>query len=73
MTPAHVAPASRVWWQPVLIGLTVWLVACLLPLDGDGVGWIAGRFVLLAVLVWVPLALRLVDPPEIPGGARRWR
>ena len=68
MTPAHVAPASRVWWQPVLIGLTVWLVACLLPLDGDGVGWIAGRFVLLAVLVWVPLALRLVDPPEIPHG-----
>jgi hypothetical protein len=44
-------------------------VACLLPLDGDGVGWIAGRFVLLAVLVWVPLALRLVDDPETPAGA----
>src|SRR5436190_254941 len=52
---------------PILIGLAAWIVACLLPLDGDGVGWVAGRFVLLAALVWMPLALRLVDGPTPPG------
>ncbi len=46
----------HVWW-----GLAAWGVACLLPLDGDGVAWWVVRFVLLAVLVWVPLALRLVE------------
>lgn len=58
----------------MLIGLGVWIVACLLPLDGDGVGWIAGRFVLLAVLVWIPLALRLVDGSEttLLPGLLRW-
>lgn len=43
-------------------GLLIWGLTCLLPLDGDGVLWWAGRFVLLAALVWVPLALRLVEP-----------
>lgn len=55
---------------PVLIGLIAWIIACALPLDGDGVGWVAGRFVLLAALVWVPVALRLVDdttPAGSPG------
>jgi hypothetical protein len=63
-TPVGAASTAAGRWLPVLIGLAVWLVACLLPLDGDGVGWIAGRFVLLAALVWMPLALRLVDGSE---------
>lgn len=41
-------------------------MACVLPLDGDGVAWWAVRFVLLAALVWVPLGLRLVEGPA-PG------
>ena len=35
---------------PVLIGLAAWVFTCLLPLDGDGVGWVAVRFVQLAVV-----------------------
>jgi hypothetical protein len=46
--------------------LLVWVVVCLLPLDGDGVAWWAARFVLLAALVWVPLGLRLMEGPT-PG------
>jgi hypothetical protein len=60
-------PAPRRERLPLLAGLAAWALACLLPLDGDGVGWIAGRFVLLAALVWVPLALRLVEA-ERPAG-----
>src|SRR3954447_19718491 len=47
------------------IGLLIWVLACLLPLDGDGVAWWAARFVLLAALVWIPLALRLVEGPPV--------
>jgi hypothetical protein len=52
---------------PLVVSLLVWLVACLLPLDGDGVAWWVVRFVLLAVLVWVPLALRLIEGPAPAG------
>jgi hypothetical protein len=47
----------------------IWVLACLLPLDGDGAAWWAGRFVLLAALVWIPLALRLVDGAPDAGPA----
>lgn len=53
--------------RPVLFGLAAWAVACTLPLDGSGVGWIANRFVLLAAMVWLPLALRLVDDGRQDG------
>src|SRR4051794_35167683 len=51
------------------VGLLIWAAVCLLPLDGDGVAWWAGRFVLLAALVWIPLALCLADdlsPEPVP-------
>jgi hypothetical protein len=56
-----VAPARADLRWPA-VGFLIWAIACLLPLDGDGVLWWAGRFVLLAALVWVPLALRLIEP-----------
>src|SRR5688572_2985774 len=59
-------PDGRSW---PLVGLLIWAAVCLLPLDGDGVAWWAGRFVLLAALVWIPLALSLVDGPGITGTA----
>lgn len=58
-----VVAASRTDLRWLLVGVLIWGGACLLPLDGDGVLWWAGRFVLLAVLVWLPLALRLIEPP----------
>jgi hypothetical protein len=42
------------------LGLLIWAVVCLLPLDGDGILWWATRFVLLAALAWIPLALELI-------------
>ncbi|MGE3913892.1 MAG: YndJ family transporter [Chloroflexota bacterium] len=56
------------------VGLVGWLLACLLPLDGSGVGWLAARFILLAVLVWVPLAISLFDEAETTSLPRllRW-
>jgi hypothetical protein len=48
-------------WGTVIGGALVCGIAWLLPLGGSGAAWWASRFLLLAALVWVPLALRLVD------------
>jgi hypothetical protein len=61
------AETGQTGQTPLVVGLLVWLVACLLPLDGDGVAWWVARFVLLAVLVWVPLGLRLIEGPAPTG------
>jgi hypothetical protein len=60
-----VVAAARADLRWPVVGLLIWGGACLLPLDGDGVLWWAGRFVLLAALVWLPLALRLIEPPTL--------
>jgi hypothetical protein len=60
-----VVAAARADLRWPLVGFLIWGGACLLPLDGDGVLWWAGRFVLLAALVWLPLALRQIEPPTL--------
>lgn len=67
MMGALAGPRATDGRLPVVIGLVVWVIACALPLDGDGVGWVAVRFVLLAALVWMPLALRLIEGPTTAG------
>ena len=49
------------------LGLLVWAIVCLLPLDGDGIIWWATRFILLAALAWIPLALELIGTTAESG------